>query len=90
MKDNFIDFPFLYTDLIKIKIVIGDNMTTKEFNVVGMHCKSCVAAVELSLTDLDGVKTAKADLDTNKVLIELDNDVSDEDLIEAINDVVLK
>ena len=62
-------------------------MATKELNVVGMHCLSCVAAVELSLTDLDGVKTAKADLDTKKVIIELDDKVSDEDLIEAINDV---
>ena len=27
----------------------------KTINVVGMHCPSCVAAVELSIKDLDGV-----------------------------------
>ena len=34
----------------------------KTINVVGMHCPSCVAAVELSRKDLDGVEDAKADL----------------------------
>ena len=33
----------------------------KTINVVGMHCPSCVAAVELSIKDLDGVEDAKAD-----------------------------
>ncbi len=37
----------------------------KTINVVGMHCPSCVAAVELSIKDLDGVEDAKADLESN-------------------------
>ena len=32
-------------------------MTEKEIKVVGMHCPSCVNAVELCLKDVDGIIT---------------------------------
>ena len=35
-------------------------MVEKEIKVVGMHCPSCVNAVELSLKDVDGIDDAKA------------------------------
>ena len=38
-------------------------MAEKEIKVVGMHCPSCVKAVELCLEDVDGIDSAKADLD---------------------------
>ena len=50
----------------------------KEVKVVGMHCNSCVNAVQLSLTDVDGIEDAKADLDTDKV--------SDDDIKEAVEE----
>ena len=52
----------------------------KTINVVGMHCPSCVAAVELSIKDLDGVEDAKADLEK----------VSDSDLAEAVKEAGFK
>jgi len=56
----------------------------KEVKVVGMHCNSCVNAVQLSLTDVDGIEDAKADLDTGITKIKLDTDkVSDDDIKEA-------
>ena len=59
----------------------------KELKVVGMHCPSCVMAVELSIKDLDGVEDAKADLETNKVEIEYDAEkVSDSDLVGAVKE----
>lgn len=63
----------------------------KNINVVGMHCPSCVAAVELSLTDLDGIDSAKADLESGSVAIILDEDkVSDEDIKEAVEEAGFK
>ena len=54
----------------------------KTINVVGMHCPSCVAAVELSIKDLDGVEDAKVTFDSDKV--------SDSDLAEAVKEAGFK
>ena len=67
------------------------SLDKKEVNVIGMHCPSCVKAVELSITDLDGVEDAKADLDTNKVEVEYDPEkVSDVDLAKAVEEAGFK
>ena len=50
-------------------------MSEKEIKVVGMHCPSCVTAVELCLKDVDGIDDAKADLDTGITKITLSADV---------------
>ena len=64
---------------------------TKEVSVVGMHCPNCVKAVELSLTDLDGVDNAKASLEDNNVVIDYDTDkVTDADIEEAVEDAGFK
>ena len=61
---------------------------TKQIKVNGMHCNSCVLAVQNSLEDVDGIENAKADLESGNVQIELDtNKVSIEDINEAIQDV---
>ena len=56
-----------------------------------MHCPSCVAAVELSIKDLDGVEDAKADLESNTTKVTFDSDkVSDSDLAEAVKEAGFK
>ena len=66
-------------------------MDEKKINVVGMHCPSCVAAVELCMTDLDGVEEAKADLETNTVSVKYDSSkVTDDDLAGAIEEAGFK
>ena len=61
-------------------------MTKKEIKVGGMHCNSCVNAVELSLKDIDGVDDAKADLDSGITKIITSSDVSDADIKEAVEE----
>lgn len=59
----------------------------KEVKVVGMHCNSCVNAVQLSLTDVDGIVDAKADLKSGITKITLDtNLVSEDDIKEAVEE----
>ncbi len=59
----------------------------KEIEVVGMHCNSCVNAVQLSLTDVDGIEYAKANLDSGITKIKFDNDkVSYTDIKEAVEE----
>lgn len=66
-------------------------MDTKEVKVVGMHCPSCVNAVELSLTDVDGIDSAKASLEDNNVIIDYDSSkVSDKDIADAVEEAGFK
>ena len=62
----------------------------KEFKVVGMHCPSCVNAVELCLKDVDGIDDAKADLDSGVTTLTLSADVSDADINEAVEEAGFK
>ena len=63
----------------------------KTINVVGMHWPSCVAAVELSITDIDRVEDATADLESNTAKVTFDSDkVSDSDLAEAVKEAGFK
>ncbi|WP_407454718.1 heavy-metal-associated domain-containing protein [Methanobrevibacter sp.] len=65
-------------------------MAEKEIKVVGMHCPSCVNAVELCLKDVDGIENAKADLDTGITIITMSDDVSDADINEAVEEAGFK
>ena len=65
-------------------------MAEKEIKVVGMHCPSCVAAVELCLKDVDGIDDAKADLDSGITTITMSGDVSDADINEAVEEAGFK
>ncbi|MDO5824406.1 heavy-metal-associated domain-containing protein [Methanobrevibacter sp.] len=57
---------------------------------MGMHCPSCVNAVELSLKDIDGIDDAKADLDSGITTISMSGDVSDADIEEAVKEAGFK
>ena len=61
-------------------------MVEKEIKVVGMHCPSCVKAVELCLKDVDGIEDAKADLDSGITKITMSDDVNDADIAEAVEE----
>ena len=65
-------------------------MAEKEIKVVGMHCPSCVKAVELSLEDVDGIDSAKADLDSGVTTITMSGDVSDADINDAVEEAGFK
>ena len=72
-----------------VKNMEANNMALKkkEIKVVGMHCPSCVTAVQLSLTDVDGIVDAKADLKSGITKITLDtNLVSEDDIKEAVEE----
>jgi copper chaperone CopZ len=45
---------------------------TAELHVEGMHCSSCVALIEESLTEQAGVTEAVVDLDTSRAVVRYD------------------
>lgn len=61
---------------------------TKQIKVNGMHCNSCVLAVQNSLEEVNGIKSAKADLESGNVIIDLDtSEVTINDVKEAVEEV---
>lgn len=65
-------------------------MATKELkkqmlNIEGMHCASCVSAVEKSLKKTEGVEDASVNLATESASVSFDEErVTDEDLKQAV------
>ncbi|MBU3678869.1 MAG: copper-translocating P-type ATPase [Candidatus Kapabacteria bacterium] len=60
-------------------------MATRTIDVAGMHCAACTAAVEGALLSVNGVRSATANLVTNRALIELADSVDNEELRRAVN-----
>jgi len=59
-------------------------MTTRTFDVPGISCGHCKAAIEGALDGLDGVESATVDVDARHVVVE--GTVSDETVTAAIDD----
>ena len=58
----------------------------KVITVEGMHCQHCKASVEKALGALEGVKSAKVDLEKKTATVTLSADVADETLTRAVAD----
>lgn len=58
----------------------------KKLNINGMTCMHCVMHVQNALKEVSGVTEAKADLSAKNAVIELNNNVSDEQLKAAVTD----
>src|SRR3989344_6919547 len=66
----------------------NNKLTKRAFQVGGMHCASCVRAIERALKKVDGVSEANVNLATNKATIIYDQKkVKDEDLESAVSKV---
>ncbi len=59
---------------------------TKKLLIEGMSCGHCVKHVEDALKELDGVVSAKADLDGKNAVVELNQDIADDVFREAIEE----
>lgn len=57
---------------------------TAELAVAGMHCGACVALIEESLTEHDGVSEASVDLDAGRAVVRYDPGLLGVDVLQAI------
>ena len=62
-------------------------MTTRSYNVKGMHCASCSAIVTKKLSKVEGVHQVNVNLATEKATLEFDGNAL---TLEALNEVVNK
>jgi len=56
-----------------------------KLTISGMHCASCSGNVERSLKKVQGVKSCSVSLMTNKSIVEVEDNVSDEELKKAVS-----
>jgi copper chaperone len=61
-------------------------MTTQTFQVSGMTCQHCVAAVSQELADLSGVTDVAVDLDSGQVTVTSKERLSVEQVRSAIDE----
>jgi P-type Cu+ transporter len=61
----------------------GAEVAVAQLTVEGMHCGSCVALIEETLTERDGVMAASVDLDSARAVIEYDPSTLDVEEIRA-------
>jgi len=59
-------------------------MEQKRFDVTGMTCSACSAAVEKSVRKLDGISNVTVSLMTNTMTVAYDEDIAEESVIEAV------
>lgn len=62
-------------------------MQKAKFKIKGMHCKSCALLIEMKLKELNGVISAKVNLDSKKAVVMYDEDkVEKGDFIRAVRE----
>ena len=70
-----------------LKLIDMPNLT-KQFNIKGMHCASCVNVLERSLKKVPGVSVANVNLATEQATVSFDpNRCKEEDLSKAVEKV---
>ena len=65
-------------------------MKKLKLTIEGMHCASCASNVERSLKNVKGVKSVNIGIMTKKGFVEVEDNVKDEDLINAVKKVGYK
>src|SRR3989344_3765320 len=56
----------------------------KTFNVIGMHCASCVRVIERTLQKVEGVQSANVNLANNKATVSYNDQISVHDMASAV------
>lgn len=62
----------------------GENNMEKILNVEGMSCMHCVAHVKEALEKVEGVREADVKLEEKRAEVKMDKEVSDDDLVKAV------
>jgi copper chaperone CopZ len=61
----------------------GARVAVAQLTVEGMHCGSCVALIEETLSEREGITAALVDLDSARAVIEYDPSTLDVEQIRA-------
>lgn len=59
---------------------------TKEFTVQDISCGHCAQAITQEVTTVPGVQNVKVDINTKRVSVEANDQVSTDTIVQAINE----
>lgn len=69
--------------IVEQKKLTGEKLGEKRVSISGMHCEHCVANVTHAINRIDGA-TATVNLKKNEAVVSFDKEISDEDIIAAV------
>ena len=59
----------------------------KTYSVPNIHCQHCVHTINMELSDLDGVNSVQADLETKSVKVDLENADKEQDILNLLDEI---
>lgn len=59
----------------------------KTYSIPTIHCQHCVHTINMELSDLDGVNSVQADLDTKSVKVEFENADKEQDILNLLDEI---
>lgn len=62
-------------------------MSTVTYTVPKIHCAHCVHTIKTELSDLNGVQTVDADMNTKQVVVTFDTPASEEKIESLLADI---
>lgn len=62
-------------------------MTTKTVTVPNISCNHCTHTIEMELSDLPGVQSVKADVDTKQVTVAWDEPASWDKIVALLEEI---
>jgi copper chaperone len=62
-------------------------MTTVTYSVPAISCGHCVHTIETEVSELQGVQSVKAEVDTRKVIITFDAPASEEKIMALLAEI---
>lgn len=62
-------------------------MESKTYSVPNIHCHHCIHTVTMELSDLEGVKEVKADLETKQVTVTFEAPATEELIIDTLAEI---
>jgi copper chaperone len=62
-------------------------MTTVQYNVPNIMCEHCTHTIQMEVSDLEGVQSVKADLNTKNVEVSFDAPATEEKIKELLAEI---
>jgi len=62
-------------------------MTTVKYNVPNIMCEHCTHTIQMEVSELEGVHSVKADLNTKNVEIDYDTPATEEKIKELLAEI---
>lgn len=60
---------------------------TKTYSVPNIHCQHCVHTINMELSDIDGITTVQADLDSKSVKVDFENADVEQIILNTLEEI---